>query len=154
MQALRNRTVTVTVVDTWVAHGLHDHQRHMHLSVSNPGMLLQELNSSSAARAPGLGLTGMKALSPFVSGLIVSGGEWCAADSFGRAGKGDQATAGFIEHGTMQLQQSCVSNSRQCTWHGDVCSWEWAASKVTQLPRDTHGMLLSASMQCKPHYLT
>jgi hypothetical protein len=57
-------------------------------------MLLQELNSSTPARAPGLGLTGIKALSPFVSGLIVSDGEWGAADNI----KDDQWLPVLVTH--------------------------------------------------------
>lgn len=66
----------------WLTHGLH--MEHISISATRACiicMLLQELNSSSAVRASGLGLTGMKALSPFVSGLIVSDGKWCAADA-------------------------------------------------------------------------
>lgn len=44
---------------------------------------LQELNGSTPAQMPGVGLTGMQALKPFVAGLIVSDGElhhWLLVD--------------------------------------------------------------------------
>lgn len=51
----------------------------------------QELNSSTPARAPCVGLTGMQTLKPFVAGLIVSDGELQQACSMAAATEGSWA---------------------------------------------------------------